>query len=296
MKICNRFHAAFTLLELLVVITLISLLLALLMPAFARIKETSRRLQCMNNLYEIGRAEYAYAADYDGAFYSNGERPLFSGYNNQGWPTAMVPGGMWIGLSNYLENVHLLYCPSALMRGNIRAPQSDLGDNRLPTDWSDVANVQNHYGYAYHLTMTSNKNGVLAFETPGYFYHSGVYYYLDPTQPQNLPPSTLPVPYASIQLQTQMITWSMSGNTIIPTLISTSYSGTTPTATNHTGPNPDSNGGSNVLYADGHVAWFQFTDEYGYGRIGPFYLNPLPDTQYTGPFWPSGSTGFCIGW
>jgi prepilin-type N-terminal cleavage/methylation domain-containing protein len=55
---------AFTLLELLVVIAVISILAALLLPALSRSKEEGRRTFCMNNLKEVNTAIRLYADDW----------------------------------------------------------------------------------------------------------------------------------------------------------------------------------------------------------------------------------------
>jgi len=57
----TRRRSGFTLVELLVVIGIIAILVALLMPAFAKAREQSRRTHCLANLRSIGQGLHVYA-------------------------------------------------------------------------------------------------------------------------------------------------------------------------------------------------------------------------------------------
>jgi prepilin-type N-terminal cleavage/methylation domain-containing protein len=65
-RIRYRSPRGFTMVELLVVISIIAILAAILFPVFSRAREKTRQMSCRGNLHQIGLALQMYARDYDG--------------------------------------------------------------------------------------------------------------------------------------------------------------------------------------------------------------------------------------
>jgi prepilin-type N-terminal cleavage/methylation domain-containing protein/prepilin-type processing-associated H-X9-DG protein len=86
--------AGFTLTELLVTITIIAIAVALLLPSLSMARESARRIACLNNLAQIGKAIAAY--DTAQARLPGWRMPL-TGYSdapggeNVSWPVAILP-------------------------------------------------------------------------------------------------------------------------------------------------------------------------------------------------------------
>jgi len=62
----TRRHAAFTLVELLVVIGIIAVLIAILLPALCRVRAQARNTACLSNLHQLGQVAHIYAAENKG--------------------------------------------------------------------------------------------------------------------------------------------------------------------------------------------------------------------------------------
>lgn len=59
---------AFTLIELLAVVSIISLVIALLLPAFSKARESAKNVVCRGNIASVGKAQLSYAADNKGHY------------------------------------------------------------------------------------------------------------------------------------------------------------------------------------------------------------------------------------
>lgn len=92
---------AFTLLELLIIIAILSLLLALLLPVFNSTRERGRALVCAQKEHQIGIALLAYAQDYNESLPS----PWF---NTLGGPPLSWRYVIW----PWLKNPEVFVCPS----------------------------------------------------------------------------------------------------------------------------------------------------------------------------------------
>jgi len=122
MKNYNKQKHAFTLIELLVVIAIIAILAAMLLPALAAAKRKAQKINCVNNLKQVGLAYRIWEGDNSDKYPQ--AVPFASGganeYCSHGSPTAASvvgatiynPGAVYMVMSNELATAKILFCPS----------------------------------------------------------------------------------------------------------------------------------------------------------------------------------------
>ena len=145
----------FTLMELLVVISIMGLLAGILLPTLSMARQRALRAECISNLRQIGIALLLYAGDYNGSY------PIAGGYikwgekdpttGNYGWMEQLYP---------YSNNKELYSCPA-----NQAFPEYSyfLGAraafvDRKPPDYASVSIKKIKYPTAFVLGGDTTKD------------------------------------------------------------------------------------------------------------------------------------------
>lgn len=139
----RRLILAFTLVELLVIIAIISIVAAMLFPVFVGAKGAALRESCASNLHQISLGVSAYASDYDDRFMPINYQPPANpnSRNDRTWVQMILP---------YVREFGVFHCPADF---GIKPEQEAEFDQDLVPGDSDsqyyTASQHTDYGYNY---------------------------------------------------------------------------------------------------------------------------------------------------
>ena len=175
-------RAGFTLVELLVVITIIGILVGLLLPAVNNAREAGRNVSCQNNLHQIGVAVNAY-------YEANDQRYPPSNKDGETWVYFLLPHIEMTNLQNKYRadkawdsaenqpavqvHIPLLHCPST---ADPATRYDNLGGGKIAScnDYAPTTSVAADLVGTGQAMIPGDKGGVMNGDKPASVIDDGV--------------------------------------------------------------------------------------------------------------------------
>jgi prepilin-type N-terminal cleavage/methylation domain-containing protein len=170
--ITSRIKKGFTLIELLVVMAIIAILIGLLLPAVQKVREAAARIQCQNNLHQLGLAVHDYASAYNSKVPPAWSPDVGGGTYNSGFSIGTTSGTIHFFLLPYIEQDNLYNIGVAAGGPYVPAtsttPAAFAGGNVIvktficPSDPSLNSNIQR-----YNFASTDYAANLMVFDPKG---------------------------------------------------------------------------------------------------------------------------------
>jgi prepilin-type N-terminal cleavage/methylation domain-containing protein/prepilin-type processing-associated H-X9-DG protein len=281
-RAARQLSRGFTLIELLVVIAIIAVLAAILFPVFSQAREKARQASCLSNEKQLGMAARMYMDDNDGALYRHHEGWVLDDGTQldtlPSTPDGCIGGGAanshaekpWaIFFQPYLKSRTVLFCPSDPQpRSKFLATNINDYNGRIVEigeECSAAPNGEQCRAQADHTTMWS-------YLLNSVFTHRSCRYALEGAAPGFVTDSvlgSLPDPNLILFSERNSTALDDPTNTVfgyVPQDDYDTWAGEGPLVRWGDGKYADQgwirydrhNGGSNYVFADGHVKWMRW--------------------------------------
>jgi prepilin-type N-terminal cleavage/methylation domain-containing protein/prepilin-type processing-associated H-X9-DG protein len=111
----------FTLVEMMIVITIIVLLVSLLLPALRVARQQAQRVVCMSNMRQVTQAFISYATDHEGVFLCPDKPEAQAGFASPSDTRLVVPA-----LYPYVHDPRVFHCPGSPTENSVDYAPSEM--------------------------------------------------------------------------------------------------------------------------------------------------------------------------